>query len=127
MTCSREAYVKDIEVLLEAQHETRIPVLISSAGGDGTNLHVDVFRDIIAEIAKRRGWRFKLASIYADIDKAHISRELKAGRIEPLGPVPPSAAPRPRWRPIHSTKRPIPSGWPAPAARSICRNANTSR
>jgi len=43
MTCSREAYVKDIEVLLAAQHEARIPLLISSAGGDGTNLHVDVF------------------------------------------------------------------------------------
>ena len=55
MTCSREAYVKDIEVLLEAQHETRIPVLISSAGGDGTNLHVDVFRDLVAGIARRRG------------------------------------------------------------------------
>ena len=54
MTCSREAYVKDIEVLLEAQHEARIPLLISSAGGDGTNLHVDVFRDIIAEIAGAR-------------------------------------------------------------------------
>jgi hypothetical protein len=89
MTCSREAYVKDIEVLLEAQHATRVPVLISSAGGDGTNLHVDVFRDIVAEIAKRRGWHFKLASIYADIDKAHIAKELKAGRVEPLGPVPP--------------------------------------
>ena len=89
MTCSREAYVKDIEVLLEAQQATRIPVLISSAGGDGSNLHVDVFRGIIAEIAARRGWHFKLASIYADIDKAHIARELKAGRIEPLGPVPP--------------------------------------
>ena len=89
MTCSREAYVKDIEVLLEAQHATRIPVLISSAGGDGTNLHVDVFRDIIVEIAKKRGWHFKLASIYADIDKALISKELKAGRVEPLGPVPP--------------------------------------
>jgi hypothetical protein len=61
MTCSREAYVKDIEVLLAAQHEHRIPLLISSAGGDGTNLHVDVFRDIIAEIARKRGWRFKLA------------------------------------------------------------------
>ena len=48
MTCSREAYVKDIEVLLEAQHEARIPLLISSAGGDGTNLHVDVFRDIVS-------------------------------------------------------------------------------
>ncbi len=89
MTCSREAYVKDIEVLLEAQHEAKVPLLISSAGGDGTNLHVDVFRDIIADIARKRGWHFKLASIYADIDKAHISRELKAGRIEPLGPVPP--------------------------------------
>ena len=89
MTCSREAYVKDIEVLLEAQHGARIPLLISSAGGDGTNLHVDAFRDIIADIARKRGWHFRLASIYADIDKGHISRELKAGRIEPLGPVPP--------------------------------------
>jgi hypothetical protein len=89
MTCSREAYVKDLEVLLEAQHAARIPLLMSSAGGDGSNLHVDVFRDIIVEIAQRRGWHFKLASIYADIDKAHIAKELKAGRIEPLGPVPP--------------------------------------
>ena len=89
MTCSREAYVKDIEVLLAAQHEHRIPLLISSAGGDGTNLHVDAFRDIIVEIARKRGWRFKLAKIYADIDKGHIAKELKAGRIEPLGPVPP--------------------------------------
>ena len=89
MTCSREAYVKDIEVLLEGQRAAKVPLLISSAGGDGTNLHVDVFRDIIVEIAKRRGWHFKLASIYADIDKAHIQKELKAGRVEPLGPVPP--------------------------------------
>jgi hypothetical protein len=89
MTCSREAYVKDIEVLLEGQRAARVPLLISSAGGDGTNLHVEVFRDIIAEIAQRRGWRFKLAKIYSDVDKAHIARELKAGRIEPLGPVPP--------------------------------------
>lgn len=89
MTCSRAAYVKDIEVLLEGQRAANVPLLISSAGGDGTNLHVDVFRDIIAEIAQRRGWHLKLAKIYSDIDKAHISKEMKAGRIEPLGPVPP--------------------------------------
>ena len=86
MTCSREAYVKDIEVLLEGQRAAKVPLLISSAGGDGTNLHVDVFREIIVEIAKKRGWHFKLASIYADIDKGHIKKELKAGRVEPLGP-----------------------------------------
>jgi hypothetical protein len=89
MTCSREAYLKDLEVLLEAQQAAKVPLLISSAGGDGTNLHVDAFRDMIAEIARRRGWRLRLAKIYADIDKAHIARELKAGRVEPLGPVPP--------------------------------------
>ncbi len=89
MTCSREAYVKDIEVLLEGQRAAKVPLLISSAGGDGTNLHVDVFRDIIVEIANKRGWHLKLASIYADIDKGHIKKELKAGRVEPLGPVPP--------------------------------------
>ena len=89
MTCSREAYLKDLEVLLEAQNEARIPLLISSAGGDGSNLHVDDFRDMIADIAHQRGWQFKLARIYADIEKDHIRRELKAGRVEPLGPVPP--------------------------------------
>ncbi|WIM10899.1 acyclic terpene utilization AtuA family protein [Enhydrobacter sp.] len=89
MTCSREAYIKDLEVLLGAQQEAGVPLLISSAGGDGSNLHVDAFRDMIAEIARRNGWRFRLAKIYADIDKDHIRRELRAGRVEPLGPVPP--------------------------------------
>src|SRR5471032_686960 len=89
MTCSREAYMKDLEVLLEAQREAKVPLLISSAGGDGSNLHVDAFRNMIAEISRKKGWRFKLAKIYADIDKDHIARELKAGRVEPLGPVPP--------------------------------------
>ncbi|HTR87196.1 MAG TPA: acyclic terpene utilization AtuA family protein [Reyranella sp.] len=88
MTCSREAYVKDIEALLELQREARVPLLISSAGGDGSDLHVDVFRDIIAEVSHKRGWHFRLARIYADIAKDHIKKELKAGRVEPLGPVP---------------------------------------
>jgi hypothetical protein len=91
MTCTRDAYMKDLEVLLSAQHEARIPLLISSAGGDGSNLHVDAFRNMIAEISRTRGWRFRLAKIYADIDKGLINRELSAGRVEPLGPVPPLA------------------------------------
>src|SRR5260370_32608487 len=52
MTCSREAYVKDIEVLLAAQHEHRIPLLISSAGRARTNLAVDIFPDLIADRGK---------------------------------------------------------------------------
>src|ERR1700741_4913443 len=49
-------------VLLEAQQQAKIPLLISSAGGDGSNLHVDAFRDIMVGIAQRRGWGFKIRS-----------------------------------------------------------------
>jgi hypothetical protein len=88
MTCARGAYVKDIALLLEANAEKKIPVLISSAGGDGTNAHVNVFVDIIKEIAAERGYRLKVAAIYADIDKDEITTKLRSGRVAPCGPVP---------------------------------------
>ncbi len=88
MTCSRDAYRKDIGLLLEAAHTHRIPVHITSAGGDGSNAHVDVFLDIVAEIAAARGYRFRAGAIYADMDKDHVKAALAAGRITPCGPVP---------------------------------------
>jgi hypothetical protein len=88
MTCSREAYVKDISLLLAANAEKKIPIYISSAGGDGTDAHVDAFIEIIREISAREGYRPKVAAIYADIDKAEISAKIGARRIAPCGPVP---------------------------------------
>ena len=92
MTCSREAYVKDIEVLLAAQHEARIPLLISSAGGDGTNLHVDVFRDIIAEIAKKHKiseqtiytWKKRFGSFQPDDVRRLKQLEQENARLKKL-------------------------------------------
>src|SRR3954468_14836977 len=43
MTSSRDAYAKDIALLLEAGAATKTPIYISSAGGDGSNAHVDEF------------------------------------------------------------------------------------
>lgn len=88
MTATREAYVKDISLMLEACAETKTPVVISSAGGDGTKQHVDDFVDIVREIAKDRGYRFKLATIDGDVSKDVIKAGMKEGRISPLGPVP---------------------------------------
>ena len=45
--------------------------------------------------------------------------------IEPLNPA--ERCTRRRSPPTHSTKRPIRSCWPDPAARSTCRTASTSR
>ena len=113
MTCSREAYVKDIEVLLEAQHETKIPVLISSAGGDGTNLHVDVFRDIIAEIAKSAAgissWPRSMptstrATSRASCAPAASSRWARCRRSTSARSTPPPSWWR-RWAPSRSSRR----------------------
>lgn len=88
MTSSREAYMNDLEVLLEAGFERKIPIYISSAGGDGSNRHVDEFLDMVREIAKSKSYKFRTAAIYADIDKKLISRRIREKRVRPLGPVP---------------------------------------
>lgn len=89
MTCSREAYYKDISLLLEACFEKKIPVFISSAGGDGSDEHVDAFAEIIKEISKSKGYHFNIALIYAQMEKEYLLQNLKEGRISPCGPVEP--------------------------------------
>ena len=86
-TCSEEAYTKEIELLLDACHERKIPVYISSAGGDGSNGHVDLFVDIVKGIATRKGYHFKIAAIYSDIDKDLVKEKIRAGKVSPCGPL----------------------------------------
>lgn len=50
-TCPRSSYERDFRKLLRLSIKYKVPVLISSAGGDGTDDHVDLFLDIIREIA----------------------------------------------------------------------------
>jgi hypothetical protein len=49
-TCPQSAYKRDLTNLLKAHMKYHIPVLISSAGGDGSDAHVDEFVGIITEI-----------------------------------------------------------------------------
>lgn len=88
MTCSKEAYIKDISLMLEACYERKIPVFISSAGGDGSDQHVDEFLEIIKSIAQEKGYHFKIAAIYSGVDKLYLKNKLKEGKISPCGPVP---------------------------------------
>ncbi|NLH02526.1 MAG: DUF1446 domain-containing protein [Clostridiales bacterium] len=89
MTCSKEAYYKDISNILEAAHEKKIPVFISSAGGDGTNVHVDEFINIIKDISKNKGYHFNIAAIYSEMEKSFLIEKLKKNKIKPCGPVEP--------------------------------------
>ncbi len=58
--CSKSSYLRDLSPLLEACSKYGTKVLISSAGGDGTDAHVDELLDIIKEIATDKGYNFKV-------------------------------------------------------------------
>ncbi|KZT00674.1 uncharacterized protein LAESUDRAFT_732091 [Laetiporus sulphureus 93-53] len=88
-TCPREAYVRDLGPMLLACAKYKIPILIGSCGGSGTNEHVDLFAEIIHELALEHGYRFRIAKIYSEFDKAVVRNALEQGNISPCGPVPP--------------------------------------
>ena len=49
-TSPKSAYKRDLVKLLKALTKYHVPLLISSAGGDGSDAHVDEFLNIITEI-----------------------------------------------------------------------------
>jgi hypothetical protein len=53
MTCPRDSYLRDFGKLLSYVVKYKVPLLTSSAGGDGSDQHVDDFLDMIQEIADR--------------------------------------------------------------------------
>ena len=78
--------MRDLALVLQAASERRIPLIISSAGGPGINRHVDEMIAMIREISAAKAYRFKVAAIYADIDRAVVHDRLAAGRITECGP-----------------------------------------
>ncbi|KAG2180074.1 hypothetical protein INT43_003861 [Umbelopsis isabellina] len=87
-TCPREAYVRDLAPILDACWHHSVKVLIGSAGGDGSNAHVDDFLDIIQEYSLRKKYKFKVIKIYSEIDKNVLHEAFDRGEISPCGAVP---------------------------------------
>ena len=50
-TCPRSAYERDFRKLLKLSVKYKTPIMMSSAGGDGSDVHVDFFLDIVRNIA----------------------------------------------------------------------------
>jgi len=82
----RESYARDVSLMLKAAYERKIPLIISSAGGAGTDAQVDFMIDLIRELSAANGYRFKLAAIYSSVDRAMIHTRLREGRITECGP-----------------------------------------
>ncbi|EFQ25882.1 DNA for 3-methylaspartate ammonia-lyase [Colletotrichum graminicola M1.001] len=87
-TCPRSAYVKDLSKLLRLVHNFRVPLIFSSAEGDGADEHVRLMEEIIEEISAKetnQHYSFKTISLFSVIDKSVILERLNAGRISGCG------------------------------------------
>lgn len=89
MTCGRDSYLRDLKPMLEAVYYRKVKLLIGSAGGDGSNKHVQEMLAMVTEIAKAQGFSFRIVTIDAGIDRQWIKQRISSGKVSPCGPVEP--------------------------------------
>ncbi|KAI2470709.1 hypothetical protein F4781DRAFT_389513 [Annulohypoxylon bovei var. microspora] len=93
MGSPRTSYVRDLRKLLKLVHQFHVPLIFSSAGGDGIDEHVREIVEVVEEIVAEdgnEGYSFKTVAIFSNIDKAVIRERLSSGEISGCGAcVPP--------------------------------------
>ncbi|KAJ8103698.1 hypothetical protein POJ06DRAFT_6033 [Lipomyces tetrasporus] len=93
MTCPRSAYKRDLRQLISAVKQYRVLLLISSAGGDGSDAHVREFLDIVREILEAPDQSdcrsLKMIAIYSGARHELLLEKLAAGKIAGCGPCVP--------------------------------------
>ncbi|EFM01318.1 acyclic terpene utilization AtuA family protein [Hoylesella marshii] len=85
----RNSVKRDLEIMIPAGIEAKIPVIVGTAGGSGARPHVEFVIDIVKEIAHEKGLSFKLAVIQSEFDKDFIKENLRQGKVTPLAPAKP--------------------------------------
>nr|WP_303740675.1 acyclic terpene utilization AtuA family protein [Lutispora saccharofermentans] len=71
----------DLELMLVESRRLGVPMIIGSAGDTGTNSRVDMYIDMIREIAKDHNIpKFKLAYFYSEVDKQVLIDKIKKGQ-----------------------------------------------
>lgn len=70
----------DLELMLLASREQGVPMIIGSAGDTGSNSRVDLYVQIIKDLAKKHNLApFKLAYFYSEVDKEMLREKMVAG------------------------------------------------
>ena len=85
---SREQLVHDLGRSLRAAREAGVPYVVGSSGTAGGDPHLQSVLEVVEDLARRDGYRCRVALIHAEIDQAEVKRALREGRIQPLGDLP---------------------------------------
>lgn len=72
----------DLEHMLVASRKQGIPMIIGSAGDSGANSRVDIYVNIIKELAEKHQIpRFKLGYFYSEVSKEYLRQKIKDGKV----------------------------------------------
>lgn len=80
--CNDAMVRRDLELLLDAQIESGAKLVIGSAGGAGSDVHLEHTLAILRDCIARRGTPRKLAVISSEMKKDELRQALRAGRIQ---------------------------------------------
>ncbi|MEV0846083.1 acyclic terpene utilization AtuA family protein [Streptomyces sp. NPDC049954] len=80
--CTEDAVTRDLTPMLEAAATKHVPVIVSSAGGAGTDAQVDDLARLVDKIAQERGWRLRVATVYADLAEETLLDLLEHERVQ---------------------------------------------
>lgn len=70
----------DLEMMLVAARSQGVPMIIGSAGDTGTRSRVDLFVQIIKDLAKKHHLSpFKMAYFYSDVSKEYLEKRMEQG------------------------------------------------
>ena len=72
---------RELRALIHAGLKAGVPVIVGSAGGAGTKVHVDRTADIVRKIASEDGLHFKFATIRSDIQIDRAKNAVQAGEV----------------------------------------------
>ena len=84
---ARDSVKADLAILMQAQADAGIPLLIGSCGTSGCDAALDWTRDIAVEIARELGLRPRIALLYSEQQPAVIEVLAREGRVTPLPPL----------------------------------------
>ena len=77
----RGAVKRDLSLALPKILEQKAPFIIGTAGGAGSQAHVEWLLEIIREIAAEKKLSFKMGVVYSDVSKDYVLQKLDAGKI----------------------------------------------
>lgn len=88
---SRDAVKADLVLLMTAQQQARVPLIVGTAGQAGADPNVDWTLDIVCEVARELGYRPKIAALYSELSADTLKAKNAAGKVRPLPPLGPLA------------------------------------